>query len=198
MDRRHLTPPKAFTGRPPFSEFTTPVVTSKLMDGERPARPQGVQGLGLTDSMWDMTVRCWDQDPAQRPTMAGVVRFLRKLLLFPSVEIDLSDFLQVYKTWDKDHQGRKAQEFVDRLDEVRHTYGHNITSSHHTSRFLTIQIFTNEDASIWGTCKSCAVLSAFFHPRSPSHDHSLNAILITSPPAAIQKCTRQPSMTALL
>ena len=118
------------------------------MGGERPARPQGVQGLGLTDSMWDMTVRCWYQDPAQRPTMTEVVGLLRKLLASLSIEADLSDFFQAYKTQNKDDQGEKAQEFADRLDEVRHAEGHNITISHHTSRFLKMQIFTNENASI--------------------------------------------------
>ena len=141
-------PPKAFTGRAPFSEFTTPVIILKIMDGERPARPQEAQELGLTDSMWEMTVRCWHQDPAQRPMMTEVVGLLLKLLLFLSIEADLSNFLQAYKTWDKDDQGRKAQEFADRLDEVRHTEGHSITSSHYISRFLAMQIFTNENTSI--------------------------------------------------
>ena len=117
------------------------------MDGERPARPQEAQELGLMDSMWDMTVRCWDEDPAQRPTMKEVVGFLRKFLAFLSIEADLSNFLQAHKTRDKDDQERKAQEFADMLNEVRHTEGHN-TTSHHTSRLLTTRIFTNENASI--------------------------------------------------
>ena len=141
-------PPKAFTGRAPFSEFATPATILKIIGAERPARPQEARELGLTDSMWDMTVRCWCQDPAQRPTMTEVIRLLRRLLVSLSVEADLSDFLQAYKTRDQDDQERKAQEFADRLDEVRHTERHNITSSHHTSRSLTIQIFTGENASI--------------------------------------------------
>ena len=44
-------PPKVFTGRPPFSEFATPVIIiSRIMEGERPSRPEA-QELGLTDSM---------------------------------------------------------------------------------------------------------------------------------------------------
>ena len=68
--------------------------------------------------MWDMTVRCWHQDPALRPTMAEMVGLLRKLLASLSIEADLSDFLQACKTWDKGDQGKKAQEFADRLDKV--------------------------------------------------------------------------------
>ena len=55
-----------------------PATTSKIMDGKLPPRPREAQGLGLTDSVWDMMVRCWHQDPAQRPTMTEVVRLLRK------------------------------------------------------------------------------------------------------------------------
>lgn len=48
------------------------------MDGKRPDRPRETQELGLTDSVWDMTLRCWQQDPASRPTMMEVVGLLRK------------------------------------------------------------------------------------------------------------------------
>ena len=52
------------------------------MGGERPARPQEVQGLGLTDSLWEVTLRCWQQDPAHRPTVTEVVEFLREWSVF--------------------------------------------------------------------------------------------------------------------
>ena len=74
--------PQVFTGRHPFGELTTPVIISKIMDGGRPARPQEAQGLGLTGSVWDMTVRCWHQDPVQRPTMTEVVRLTREWPVF--------------------------------------------------------------------------------------------------------------------
>ena len=142
-------PPKAFTGKRPFSGLATPAIISKLISGERPARPQEGQKLGLTDSMWDMTVRCWRGDPTQRPAMAEVIELLRELFaLSLSIEAELNDFVQVYKTLDRDAQGKRAQEFADRLDEVRHTEGYNITSSHHASRFLTTRILINEKANI--------------------------------------------------
>ena len=50
---------KAFTGWPPFSESTTPVITSKIMGNKRPAHLQEGQELALMDSVWDMTIRCW-------------------------------------------------------------------------------------------------------------------------------------------
>jgi len=100
--------------------------------GERPVFPQEAQKLGLTDSIWDMTVRCWLQDPAQRPAMTEVIGLLQEVLVSSlSIEASLRDFLQVCKTRGKDGQGEKAQEFADRLDEVRHTERHNIRFSPH-------------------------------------------------------------------
>ena len=140
--------PKVFTGRPPFNEFAAPVIISKIISGERPVRPQEAQELGLTDSMWDMTVRCWHQDPAQRPTMTEVVGFLREILASShSIEADLNDFFQVCKTMGKEDQGEKAQVFADRLDEVRRTEKHNIRSPYLTPRFLTMQTLTNKNAN---------------------------------------------------
>ena len=117
------------------------------MGGERPGRPQEGQQLGLTDLMWDMVVRCWNQDPVKRPKMTEVVGLLRELIASSlSVEADLSNFFQMRRTWGKVDQGKKAQEFADRLDKVRHTDRQKIKSPHHTSRFLTIQIFTDKNA----------------------------------------------------
>lgn len=69
---------EVFTGKSSSGDSTVQVTTSKIMNGEQPVRPQEVQGLGLTDSVWDMTVSCWRQDPTQRPTMTEVVQLLRE------------------------------------------------------------------------------------------------------------------------
>ena len=61
--------------------------------------------------------------------MAEVVELLRELLVQShSIEADPPDFLQLCKTLAKEDQREKAQEFADRLDEVRHTERHNIRS----------------------------------------------------------------------
>ena len=70
---------EVFTGRHPFSEFTAPITISKILSGERPDRPQDP---GLTNSLWDMALCCWDQDPIQRPAMTSVVGILREWLVF--------------------------------------------------------------------------------------------------------------------
>ena len=55
------------------------------MDGERPVRPRGARKLGLVDSVWNMTLSCWQHDPAHRPTTARVVGFLREWSAIPLV-----------------------------------------------------------------------------------------------------------------
>jgi hypothetical protein len=48
------------------------------MFGERPPYPRGTEGLGFVGPIWSMTVDCWQDEPARRPTMAAVVEFLRE------------------------------------------------------------------------------------------------------------------------
>ena len=69
---------EVFTGRHPFSEFSALATISKIITGDRPDRPQEPD---LTDLMWDTTIRCWDEDPIQRPTMTRVVGILREWLV---------------------------------------------------------------------------------------------------------------------
>jgi len=53
------------------------------MEGERPARPWEAQELGLVDSVWTMTLSCWQENPVDRPATAEVVGFLREWLVVP-------------------------------------------------------------------------------------------------------------------
>ena len=77
------TPVKVFTGAHPFPGSQLPTITEGIIHGERPARPQGAQELGLTDPVWDMTLKCWKQDLTDRPTVTEVIRRLREWPVFP-------------------------------------------------------------------------------------------------------------------
>ena len=102
--------------------------------------------MGLTNSLWKMTLHCFHSDPAQQPNMTEVVGLLRELLMSSfSMETNLRNFLEVCKTRGVDGQGEKAQKFADKLDEVRHIDWHNINSSHHGSRHLATQIFPRKN-----------------------------------------------------
>ena len=76
-----------------------------------------------------MTIRCWDQDPAQRPNMTEVVELLRESLVSPlSIEADLEVFFHECETWDKDDQEEMARRFAHRLEEVRILKGAALSS----------------------------------------------------------------------
>ena len=158
---------KVFTGEPPTGQSWPRPTTPEISDGIRPDRPQGAEKLGLTDSLWEMTVRCWHEDPAQRPSITEVAGFLRKLSASPvSMDTDLRNFFEACKTQSRDGQEETAQGFADELDEVRHAERHNVNSSHHKSRHLATQVFPGKNGSnTCGTCKSCVVFLTFFRPR---------------------------------
>ena len=147
-----------------------------------------------------MTVRCWHEDPTQRPAIAEVVGLLRKMLASSlSMEADLSDFFEVCKAQGRGNREEKAQQFADELDEVCHTEMHNVNSSHHESRHLTTQAFVGKNGSnICRICKSCVALLTSFRPlfrfhRNPSNKRSLPLIRVVS-----RVCSRRHSTGALL
>ena len=147
-----------------------------------------------------MTLRCWHEDPAQRPSITEVAGFLRKLSVSPaSMEADLCDFFEVCKTQCRDGQGEKAQGFADELDEVRHAERHNVNSSHPEPRHLTTHIFPRKNGSnTCGTCKNCVMLLTFFHLRFHSCKNPSNWSLLPLNRGVTRVCSRQPSSGAPL
>ena len=140
--------PKVFAGKPLSSESAVVDIISKIERGTKPDLPQGAQKLGLTVSLWEMALRCLDQDPTRRPNMTEVIGLLHELLMSSlSMETDLHDFFEACKTWGRDGRGEKAQEFADELDEVRHTERHNVDSSHHRSRHLATWVFSRKNGN---------------------------------------------------
>ena len=88
---------KAFTGSHPFSELApADAVFKMVIDCELPDRPQE---RGLTDPVWDMTVRCWQHEPDRRPKTTEVVAALREWQAFHLLghehrDVTSSSFLQ--------------------------------------------------------------------------------------------------------
>ena len=67
------------TGEPPFSHIKrTPEVLIKIQQGERPLRPEGqeIVNRGLDDKLWNLLIRCWDEDLGKRPTIQEVLEEL--------------------------------------------------------------------------------------------------------------------------
>jgi len=67
---------EVLSGRAPFFQCKTPVVIRKVIEGECPERPQGVQGVWFTDDLWGMLELCWKPQPNDRPGLRAILRCL--------------------------------------------------------------------------------------------------------------------------
>jgi serine/threonine protein kinase len=65
---------EVFTGTLPFVECDSEEVIRRILEGTRPELPRNAGDVGLTTERWQLLQRCWDQDPANRPTMEEVAR----------------------------------------------------------------------------------------------------------------------------
>ena len=55
---------QVFTGAIPFGDKPSHAAMQAIVGGERPTRPTDPT---LTDRLWELTQRCWDQDMRRRP-----------------------------------------------------------------------------------------------------------------------------------
>jgi len=82
---------EVLSGQAPFSHLNPYIVVPKIMDGERPERPEGVEGAWFTDDLWWMLNRCWETQPDSRPSVATVLERLERVSRDPgppSLQVD--------------------------------------------------------------------------------------------------------------
>jgi hypothetical protein len=70
---------QVFTGCPPFKNLHSDVAIAKIIMGEQPPRPQGLERLGLDDEVWKQIQECWSLQPKDRPAIKDVQSFLEPL-----------------------------------------------------------------------------------------------------------------------
>ena len=63
---------EVLSGQTPFAPSAVPVVIRKVLEGERPVRPQREEGKLFTDAIWRALELCWKPWPSDR-TSAKVV-----------------------------------------------------------------------------------------------------------------------------
>ena len=61
------------SGQVPFSPSGPALVIRKVLDGERPGRPQGEGGRLFTDSIWEILEHCWKPLPRDRINAEAVL-----------------------------------------------------------------------------------------------------------------------------
>ena len=69
----NLVSPQVFTGAVPFNNSLPTVAMLAIMGGKRPSRPTHP---ALTDKLWILIERCWNQDPRSRPEVSEVLQIL--------------------------------------------------------------------------------------------------------------------------
>ena len=69
---------EVLSGQAPFSTYNSFTVLRKVLDDERPERPQGEAGKLFTDSIWDIAQQCWKTVPKERATAKTVLACLEQ------------------------------------------------------------------------------------------------------------------------
>ncbi|KAF9644343.1 kinase-like protein [Thelephora ganbajun] len=86
---------EVFTGAAPFVHSPPVTVAVRILAGKRPERPAH---SSLTDELWDLNRRCWDQQPLSRPRISEVVGYLRTVLAIQEGHADESGISVKYDT----------------------------------------------------------------------------------------------------
>ena len=73
---------EVLSGQAPFSQYNKYVAVGKVLKGERPEQPQGVEGRWFTDDIWSILGRCWEPKPGDRPSIEDVLRRLEEASRF--------------------------------------------------------------------------------------------------------------------
>ena len=68
---------EVLSGQVPFSTYNSFTALRKVLDGERPKRPQGEAGKLFTDYIWDMMGLCWKAKPSERTTATAILLCLK-------------------------------------------------------------------------------------------------------------------------
>ena len=123
---------EVLSGQVPFTEDPSDFTAmQKILDGVRPERPQGIEGVCFTDELWVMLQRCWLSRPAHRPTAEGILECLidvpfRGVLLGLGIESHLVPFAisaascaEQSLTDSPTLTPTEAKDLVEILDQVR-------------------------------------------------------------------------------
>lgn len=70
---------EVLSGQKPFYTYRIDAVVAGVIKGERPVRPQGVEGRLFTDGVWNILGRCWEHNPDDHPVVEDVLDCLEEV-----------------------------------------------------------------------------------------------------------------------
>ena len=79
---------EVLSGQTPFAPWKAPLVIQKVLQGERPRRPEGEGGTLFTGDLWRILELCWKHKPGERTSAKAVLACLEGSL---SVSRESSD-----------------------------------------------------------------------------------------------------------
>jgi len=65
--------------RTPFYQSPDWAIPGKVSNGDRPERPQGVEGVWFTDDVWEVLRHCWMPQPEDRPSIKDLLQCLEEV-----------------------------------------------------------------------------------------------------------------------
>ena len=74
---------EVLSGRPPFASPRSFRLLRRIMEGQRPERPQGEESALFTDDLWETLQLCWKQKPDERTNATVVLQCLERASLPP-------------------------------------------------------------------------------------------------------------------
>ena len=69
---------EVLSGKPPFPGYSGLIVMRKVIDGERPGRPDGKEEVWFTGDLWEILEQCWLPRPERRPEIEAVLQCLER------------------------------------------------------------------------------------------------------------------------
>lgn len=67
---------EVLSGKTPFVPLKELIVMRKVLEGERPRIPEGIEGVWFVDDVWRMMNRCWAAQPESRPNAEAILNCL--------------------------------------------------------------------------------------------------------------------------
>ena len=69
---------EVLSGNPPFPGDSNVIVITKVINGERPGRPQGKEEVWFSNDLWEILEQCWLPQPKRRPAIDVVLQCLEQ------------------------------------------------------------------------------------------------------------------------
>ena len=86
---------EVLSGHAPFTPLKPPPVVWRVLQGQRPERPQGKAGALFTSDVWEMLELCWKHQPGERISAKNVLQRLETISLPPRPSSDVDVIVEI-------------------------------------------------------------------------------------------------------